>query len=108
MMSKRKNWYDVNREGAKASNRKCRQKRKLRCLTHYGGTPPKCVCCGENHLEFLTIDHNGQPIDSKHRSGDNLYGWLIKMNFPSGYQVLCINCNHCLGHYGYCPHQKEV
>lgn len=108
LMNKRKNWYNVNQAGAKNANRKCRQKRKLRCLIHYGGSSPKCACCGESHFEFLTIDHNGQPVDNKHRSGDNLYGWLIKNNFPEGYQVLCLNCNHCLGHNGYCPHQNEV
>src|SRR3989304_1422744 len=100
----RSNWAKNNPEAAKFSNKKCRQKRKLRCLIAYSGSPPKCACCGESHIEFLTVDHNGQLIDKKHRSGDNLYGWLIKNYFPKGYQVLCMNCNHSLGHYCYCPH----
>lgn len=79
-------------------------------LVHYGGDPPKCVCCGETYLEFLSIDHiNGGG--RKHLKqigcyGQGFYAWLIKNNFPEGYRVLCINCNFSLGHYGYCPHRK--
>jgi hypothetical protein len=91
----------------KLSNHKCRQKRRLRCLVHYGGNPPKCACCSEVHIEFLTIDHNKMKPDEKYRSGDNLYGWLIKNNFPEGFRVLCLNCNHHIGHYGWCPHERE-
>lgn len=89
------------------SNFVTRQKRRLICLIHYGGDPPKCDCCGERIIEFLTIDHNGIKPDKKFRSGDNLYGWLIKNNFPKGFRVLCLNCNHHIGHYGWCPHERE-
>lgn len=72
-------------------------------IEHYGG---KCVCCGESRLEFLALDHiNGGG--SKHRrefGSGHLYHWVLKQNFPEGFQVLCHNCNLSLGHYGYCPH----
>lgn len=69
----------------------------LECLFHYGGNPPKCVCCGENHVEFLTIDHiagNGTKERKQHK---NFIHWLKKMGFPEGYQVLCSNCNMAKG-----------
>lgn len=90
-------------------NMEWRKKQRLIVLVHYGGNPPKCVCCGENHIEFLTIDH----IDgggNKHRKkiglkcGVSFNRWLIRNGFPSGFRVLCMNCNFSIGHYGYCPH----
>ena len=72
---------------------------KTQALEHYSGNPPICACCGENHVEFLTIDHvhgNGKEHrrNDKHRfTGKELYVWLIENNFPLGLQVLCMNCN---------------
>jgi len=77
------------------------------CLAVYGG---KCACCGELRVEFLTIDHiNGQGHQHRLRVGigNHFYEWLKRNNFPSGYRVLCYNCNCSLGHYGYCPHEKK-
>lgn len=88
-----------------------RQKRRAEVLVHYGGNPPKCVCCGELEDSFLSIDHINND-GAKHRkeinvhSGDAFYLWLKKNNFPSGFQVLCYNCNMAKGIYGKCPHEK--
>lgn len=30
---------------------------RLEVLCRYGGTPPRCVCCDEHIIEFLTVDH---------------------------------------------------
>lgn len=92
-------WYKLNR-----------QKYRRAVIEHYGGgSTPKCACCGETLFEFLTIDHiNGGGNQFKIKTGikgDGLYRWLIKNNYPKGYRVLCMNCNHSYGHYGYCPHQ---
>jgi len=90
------------------------QKRRLLIITHYSNNTMQCNCCGDKHIEFLSIDHiNGGG--NKHRkelfgytcSGDRFYSWLIRNNFPEGYQILCYNCNLSRGFYGYCPHQKE-
>ena len=84
-----------------------RRRRKI-ILQFYGGNPPKCKCCGESIIQFLCIDHiNGGG--SKHRkemgqSGSNLYRWIVKNDFPKGFQVLCNNCNMAKGFYGECPH----
>ena len=88
------------------------KKLKMEVFNAYGGA--KCACCGECHIEFLSIDHiynNGAEhrkiIFGDKRNGANLYRWLKRNNFPEGYQVLCMNCNFAKGHFGYCPHQKE-
>jgi len=87
------------------------QRVRLEVLTHYSGGTPQCACCEESRLEFLCIDH----IDgggAKHRKaiktvGVGFYYWLRRNNYPSGYRVLCHNCNMSRGIYGYCPHERE-
>lgn len=82
---------------------------KMKVIQAYG---EKCVCCGEETLEFLTIDHinNNGAEDRKNngnKTGGKLYRWLIKNNFPKEeYQILCFNCNYSKGFFGYCPHNK--
>ena len=50
---------------------------------------------------------------AKHRKeighgGSLMYSWLIKNNFPPGFQLLCMNCNFAKGiHGGICPHTKD-
>ncbi len=84
---------------------------KKTVMMYYSNGTMKCACCGETHIEFLTIDHINND-GAKHRKdinsggGHSFYRWLINNNFPQGYRVLCFNCNCSLGMYGYCPHQK--
>jgi hypothetical protein len=78
-------------------------------LLHYGGNPPRCSCCGETIMEFLTIDHiNGRKGTGHSRSfgGWRLYHWLKKHDFPDGYRVLCYNCNCSQARTKVCPHAK--
>jgi len=60
--------------------------------------------------EFLTIDHiNGGGNKQKQEiggAGIKLYLWMKRNNYPSGFQVLCMNCNFAKGKYGICPHQR--
>lgn len=82
-----------------------------RVLAHYGGSPPKCACCGEAHVEFLCIDHENGGGNEHRRtlgvnSGGAFYAWLEKAGLPPGYRVLCHNCNSALGFYGRCPHTE--
>jgi len=95
------------RQAQNAWAKKRRQEVKQQVIEHYGGC---CDCCGEEHQEFLSIDHvNGGG--RKHRREENLdggakiYYWLIRQSYPEGFRVLCHNCNLSLGLYGYCPHQ---
>jgi len=70
-----------------------------------------CEGCNCPYIEFLGIDH----IDgggAQHRKqlgygGSAFYYWLIRQDFPPGYQVLCHNCNMSRGFFGYCPHNKS-
>jgi hypothetical protein len=68
---------------------------RLEVLRHYSEEIPRCKKCGENHLEFLEIDHiNGGGRKQRRESGCmNIYLKLRRENFPEGYQVLCSNCN---------------
>ena len=71
---------------------------RAKVFTHYGGNPPKCAICGFDNLLVLEIDHinnNGYEHrkEEKLRCGRQTYAWLIKNNYPKGYQVLCANCN---------------
>jgi hypothetical protein len=69
-----------------------------------------CACCGESNTKFLSIDHINNDGASHRRSlglknGSGLYKWLKKEKYPSGFQILCFNCN--LGKQingGMCPH----
>lgn len=92
---------------------------KQEMIDAYGG---KCVCCGENRPEFLTIDHisdNGRMERDKYlKYGSSFYHLLRKRGFPSvwtdsdgtvyEYALSCYNCNCARGTYGYCPHSKEM
>ena len=67
-------------------------------MTHY--TQGKNTCqwkdCNINDIDMLAIDHinNG---GGKHRKelGTHMryHDWLIKNNFPAGFQILCANHN---------------
>ncbi|MBA7489955.1 hypothetical protein ES702_00489 [subsurface metagenome] len=99
----------------KCANEQARKKTaeiRLIVLKHYGGDPPKCACCGEDHIEFLTIDHikgggNRHEKELRKEGYATVAYWLYKKHFPEGFRVLCWNCNASLGIYGYCPHQKK-
>jgi hypothetical protein len=89
-----------------------RSARRLRdaAFEAYGG--PICICCGETERMFLTLDHvnnDGAEHRRQIQSGNeskNLYTWLKKHGYPSGFQVMCQNCN--TGKFrngGICPHQ---
>lgn len=97
-----------------------RAQERLDALHAYGGENPTCSCpgCSEDRLPFLCIDHiNGGGI--KHREelckdqksnrdgkcnpgGGVFYRWLRKNSYPSGYRVLCHNCNIARSN-GPCP-----
>jgi hypothetical protein len=101
-------WRHKNGDHVREWYRNHKQILKHMCMQHYGN---RCNCCGETHIEFLTIDHinNDGSIDRKRgRSGATMYAWLKKNNYPEGYQVLCWNCNEAKSRYGICPHQKEI
>ena len=107
-----KKWYANNREKIIKqkvfSNLKARRLARLDCIKHYSDGKNCCECCGENHLEFLAIDHISGG-GGKHRKKLKEYLPLVlkRQGYPKGYRILCHNCNMSLGFYGYCPHNRE-
>ena len=105
----RRKWYTNRRDSGLIRKFYKTYNRKLKKLVfdHYGN---KCVCCGETHKEFLTIDHiNGHGRQHRNEIGNSKntnawYRWIIQNNYPSYLRILCMNCNFSLGMYGYCPH----
>lgn len=100
-------WRLRHQKELAARQRTYNRRLKLAVFTAYGG--PICCCCGETHLEFLTLDHiagDGAVHRRKTRdnSGRGVYHDLKKHNYPPGFRVLCFNCNCSLGYFGYCPH----
>ena len=110
---KRQYYRGVLRAHRQRNNKKTRDHRvacRMRVLAFYGGTPPSCACCGESHLEFLVMDHiaGGGRQHRKTMKAGSIYVWLEKTMYPSGFRVLCANCNHAWGIYGSCPHGRQM
>ena len=84
-----------------------RRDRKEMLMAYSRGTM-QCACCGESEEDFLTLDHiNGGGSKQKRelRGGSTrLMQILKKEKYPTGYQVLCMNCNLSKGKHGSCIH----
>lgn len=83
-----------------------RKRNKDLAFNAYGGY--KCSCCKETIELFLTIDlvdNSAGGHKATTGSGQAFYLWLKKNKYPSGYRVLCFNCN-CgrQRNNGVCPH----
>lgn len=107
-------WRSQNLEFARQAKRQSQSRRKELVLMHYGNG--ECACCKETCRSMLTVDHvNGDG--SAHRktlcggksrkdTSVDMYGWLVKNDFPDGFQVLCYNCNISKHRNGnVCEHQ---
>jgi len=85
------------KQRAREAQIRLKRKIKLMILTHYGNGKLACARCGFIDIRALSIDHIN-ALGAKHkrenkiRSGDGMYSWLIKNNYPQGYQTLCMNC----------------
>ncbi len=105
-------YYKKQPEKWYAYAKKYRIKKRRIVLTHYSNGIPKCMCCGETLLDFLTLDHpnGGGNIERKQNKiqvGYSFYLWIIKNRFPKGYSVLCYNCNIGRNNSsGICPHKQ--
>lgn len=103
-------FYYRHKNEISEQTKKHRDSERMTVLQHYG---MRCACCGESAYEFLAIDHiygggNKHRKSIKGQGSNSLSGWIIKHNFPGGFQILCHNCNMAKGIYGYCPHTKEI
>lgn len=90
---------------------------KRECFSHYSDDEEiKCVSCGFNRLEVLTLEHPnddgrkhrselcGSPTDGKHppRGGAPFYAALRRLEYPKDYDmcILCPNCQALKNHFG--------
>ena len=89
---------------------------------HSNSDIPCCRCCGLNsHVEFLSLDHiaGKKQMDSEPELRQKGYSsklkihqllpWIKRNNFPTGFQILCLNCNFAKGHSkdNKCPHERN-
>ena len=101
-------YYAKNRTRYQKVGRKLYLELKKLVMTHYSPNL-ECACCHENNMCFLTIDHIRPRKEMGHSHkmfGNNLLSWIKRNNFPTGFQVLCYNCNCAKKTYTTCPHSK--
>ena len=110
---KNRMWYHKTKFNRKNHKKTYTDKIRKHVIEHYSPTL-RCVCCNESEYEFLTIDHisnkNEYGHSEKIKGGWNLINWIYQNNFPSGFRVLCWNCNSGRGKRntnGVCPHEKR-
>lgn len=79
----------------------------------YGGYV--CSCCGETERDFLTLDHiandgakwREEQFGIRTYAGARTYWRLMRLGYPPGFQVLCMNCNWGKRKSGVCPHRVK-
>lgn len=109
--------YETKEEVVKIQRQRALQNARdsrVRVLQYYSAPIPFCACCGEKEVKFLSIDHieGGGTSHRKHLGKSegkkgNIVLWIIRNNFPPGFQILCHNCNCAKGYYGACPHSVK-
>ena len=91
-------YMKANAQNIYLRRKRNREKLKIEVFMHYSNNKMECARCGYNNIDALCIDHihnNGcyERKVFKISGGDKFYRWLKKRGFPSGYQILCFNCN---------------
>lgn len=102
----KQSWVERNREKSRASGRASYRSLRLEAIAHYGG---RCVCCGEDEVAFLALDHvndDGAEQRREHGTGYSFLRSLKRRGWPDDIQILCHNCNIAKAHGG-CPHQER-
>ena len=84
-------WRLANPELVAAARKRSDGKLRDAILDAYGR---ECACCGEQHPDFLTLDHI-EGGGNRHRKSihGKVYSQLRRLGFPPGYRILCWNCN---------------
>jgi hypothetical protein len=94
---KRRKYWTIDRRLAR---RREAQEYKKKVISYYSNGTMSCADPYREHaapygnLLALTIDHiDGGGRQARIRTRYwNFYKWLARRGFPSGYQVLCMNC----------------
>jgi hypothetical protein len=104
-----------------AQNEKARIKTKelkIETFNAYSDGKCECYCCGEKHLDLLTLDHSRDDgkehrksiTDANTGCGSVTYRELRKEGYPDkGLRVSCWSCNsgRALSDDGICPHVEQ-
>lgn len=83
---------------------------KYQVISNYS---PDLTCACQNcpltqpGIQFLSIDHIDGKGDHGREIRKRLYQWLKNNDYPSGFQVLCYNCNFAKRGDKYCPHNLK-
>ena len=87
-------------------NRIINRIRRMEFLVEYGG---KCVCCGENKIEFLTLEHVKESnVKLIYENISSLLVKLKKLGWPKeGYEIRCFNCNLSKRYGVPCMHESD-
>ena len=110
-----KDYRERNKDRLSKDAKQYRLKIKIDVFTQYSkklsnSDIPCCRCCGFNDfLIALEIDHKTNRKNTSHKKGlfgYDMYRYLQKEGYPSGYQVLCANCNSAKSDSGVCPHKR--
>lgn len=90
-------YHVTNKQELNSKDRDRQRQLKYTVLSHYSLVQyPKCAHCGIIDIDVLCIDHidnNGCAHRKQPDVGYNFYNWLVRNNYPEGYQTLCYNCN---------------
>ncbi len=104
----RKDYGNTHRKEIREGDARHRERAKIIVNEYYSNGTNACADPHHLHLpndpiardiRALEIDHIGDDGQDERKklgkvgSGWLFYDWLIKHNFPKGYQVLCASCN---------------
>lgn len=95
----RKRELSSTEEGRAKYNRLNREENtrlKLETFTTYSNGSPICTLCNEDDFDVLSLDHinGGGGQERKRLNGSYaLFRKLRREGFPTGYRILCMNCN---------------
>ena len=85
-------WYFNNKEHHNKMLYHTRETARLKTMRRYS-PDLKCAKCGFSDTRALSFDHiNGGGRKHRKEVGGRIWYWLIKNNYPDGYQILCMNC----------------
>lgn len=90
-----RNFYNRNKKRLQVESRRRNSIVRDRVIFEYSDGKMCCAICNYADERALVIDHINND-GSKHRKTikrANIFYWLEFNNYPSGYQVLCHNCN---------------
>lgn len=91
------NWANSSENRKLHSARKSKKyvEHRIKIIEHYSNGKNCCARCGIDDIRVLDIDHiNNNGAEERRKTGQLGSVWyIVRNNFPDGYQILCRNCN---------------